>query len=75
MADSIAADDVPSPVRKVQQFERDEALAARLQQEFNDEANAAQLEQVERIDAEFDEATRRVDEERTRKALERVADA
>eukprot|EP00672_Neobodo_designis_P020763 CAMPEP_0174852232 /NCGR_PEP_ID=MMETSP1114-20130205/25258_1 /TAXON_ID=312471 /ORGANISM="Neobodo designis, Strain CCAP 1951/1" /LENGTH=72 /DNA_ID=CAMNT_0016086813 /DNA_START=27 /DNA_END=245 /DNA_ORIENTATION=+ len=67
--------ETPSPVRQVRQFEADEAAAEKLQQEFDDEARAAHLEEVERIDAEFDEATRRVDEERNQKALERLRDA
>jgi hypothetical protein len=70
-----AQGETPSPVRQVRQFEADAAAAEKLQQEFDDEHRAAHLEEVERIDAEFDEATRRADEERSRKALERMQDS
>jgi hypothetical protein len=70
-----AQGETPSPVRQVRQFEADTAAAEKLQQEFDDEARAAQFEEVERIDAEFDEATRRADEERNQKALQRLQDA
>lgn len=58
----------PSPVKQVREFERDQALAAKLQQEFDDEAHAVRMEEVAQIEDEFDAATRRADDERARNA-------
>ena len=69
------ADVTPSPVRQVRQFEADEVAATKLQQEFDDEANAAHLAEVDRIEDEFDRATRLADEERNARALRRMADS
>ena len=68
----MADGQTPSPVRDVRRFEQDEAEAKRLQQLYDDESRAAALQEAYRVEQEFDEATRKVNDERSQKAMVRL---
>ena len=62
----------PSPVREVLRFERDAALAQRLQQEEADAQRAAELDEELRLEDEFDAATRRVHDDASARLIQQM---
>ena len=64
----------PSPVRAVRQFEADEAIARKLQQEYEDEQRAIEAQTLINEEAEFDRVTRAVDEQRDYRLAQRLQD-
>jgi hypothetical protein len=65
--------DAPSPVKELATFMQDEAMARSLQQLYNDEAQAAEFQEQCKIEDEFEEATRKVQDERSAKLLGRIS--
>jgi hypothetical protein len=64
----------PCPVKKVEQFEADEALAAKMQQQFSDEAQATEMQEEVEIEDEFAAATDRVHEQQSARYLNRLGE-
>ena len=62
----------PTPVKAVQQYEADEALAKKLQQEYEDENKAEQMQEEVNLEDEFNAATDRLHQQESERYLRRV---
>lgn len=64
----------PSPVKAVQQYEADEAIAKKLQQEYDDAAQAQETQELLELDDEFDRVTQQVNEAKSEKLAQKLQD-
>ena len=70
MSSSVA--ETPSPVRQVRQYEKDMEIAKKLQQMYEDEQRAVEMEEEIKVEDEFEAATQKFHEQRSKEAISKM---